>query len=292
MPLAPLMKISRKEKKSCVVIPVYQRISNTCEILSLKQGLKIFHSHPVIFIHPQSFDLSHLDDYRDLHPNINFEQFGDEFFKNTYSYNRLLLNSDFYERFSEYEFMLIYQPDAYVFEDSLDYWCDKGFDYIGAPWFKKFDTSGKEKEFIEVAGNGGFSLRNIVKINDLLKRNLNLTQMIQLRNILAKSRVKSHKKVIFTLGFFANLFRKNSSLGKVYKYICNNATPPNEDYFIASTIPALFPEFKVSKAEEAIAFSFESQPENLYKMNDEKLPFGCHAWEKYSPEFWKKFIKF
>lgn len=285
-------QVSAKEAKSCIVIPVYKKISDACEILSLKQGLKVFQSHPIIFICPNSFKLEWLDEYKNLHPNINFKHFDDNFFKSTLSYNRLLLSADFYNKFSEYEFMLIYQPDAYVFEDQLNYWCNQGFDYVGAPWFRKFDTSGKEKEFIENAGNGGFSLRNITKINNLMQRKLTFIQMINLRKILAKSRIKSNKNIIFTIGFFTSFFSKNSSFNEVCNYICKNATPPNEDYFLAATFPKIFPEFKVAKAKEAIAFAFEAQPENLYKMNGKKLPFGCHAFAKYSPEFWKKFINF
>jgi hypothetical protein len=284
--------VHSKEAKACITIPVYQKISDACEIISIKQGLEIFKSHEITFICPESFDLALLDEFKNLHSNITFEKFDDAYFKSTLSYNRLLLNSDFYQRFSKYEFMLIYQPDAYVFSDLLHYWCDKGFDYVGAPWFKKFDTSGKEKKFITNAGNGGFSLRNVAKINKLMQEKLSLKQMIKLRKILSQSRTISNKNIIFTIGFFASFFNKTNSFNNICNYICNNTNPPNEDYFLATTFPALFPEFNVAKANEAIAFSFEAQPENLYQMNGEKLPFGCHAFAKYSPDFWKKFINF
>jgi len=42
---------------------------------------------------------------------------------------------------------------------------------------------------------------------------------------------------------------------------------------------------------EALGFAFENVPEELYKLNNDQLPFGCHAYEKYSPEFWAKFIE-
>lgn len=42
---------------------------------------------------------------------------------------------------------------------------------------------------------------------------------------------------------------------------------------------------------EALEFAFERFPSEMYKITG-KLPFGCHAWEKYEYEsFWKKFIK-
>lgn len=43
--------------------------------------------------------------------------------------------------------------------------------------------------------------------------------------------------------------------------------------------------------EEAADFSFEANPSYLFSIIG-KLPFGCHAFEKYEyEEFWKKYIK-
>ena len=36
---------------------------------------------------------------------------------------------------------------------------------------------------------------------------------------------------------------------------------------------------------------FELEPRYLYNLNQKKLPFGCHAWEKHEPDFWKNHIK-
>jgi hypothetical protein len=40
---------------------------------------------------------------------------------------------------------------------------------------------------------------------------------------------------------------------------------------------------------EALAFSIEQNPQTGYKILG-KLPFGCHAWERYEPSFWKGII--
>lgn len=111
------------KKQTCIVIPLYKKLSNPKEIISLKQGLKIFNSYPIIFICPNSFNESWLDEYRDLHPKISFEKFSDGDFESVDSYSVLLLKPRFYDRFLDYEFMLIYQTDAYVFKDELEYWC-------------------------------------------------------------------------------------------------------------------------------------------------------------------------
>lgn len=49
-------------------------------------------------------------------------------------------------------------------------------------------------------------------------------------------------------------------------------------------------DFNPAPPEVAMKFSFEVHPEVLYELNDKQLPFGCHAYLKYNPEFWKKFI--
>jgi hypothetical protein len=84
----------------------------------------------------------------------------------------------FYEVFRQYEYMLIYQLDCWVFRDELEMWCDKGYDYIGAPFFVKW--------FVDrgiYVGNGGFSLRKISNIIEYLKRN-NKSKLKQLATLL------------------------------------------------------------------------------------------------------------
>lgn len=276
----------------CILIPIYKSNFSKSELVSIKQGLEVFSSYSVIFVCPKSLDLSELQNLTQSYKNIEYKKLEDENFFSVDSYNRMLLDQNFYQNFAPYEFMLIYQTDAYVFSNELEKWCHSGLDFVGAPWFRKFDVSGKYKDFIPVAGNGGFSLRNITKINDLMTRKLSFKQMLLLRKILAKNRVISHKNLAFTWKFFVTIKNKTNSLGHLCKLICNNGKAPNEDYFFAQTLPLIFPEFISAKATQAISFSFEAQPQTLYQLNDYKLPFGCHAFEKYSPDFWKKFINF
>lgn len=93
--------------------------------------------------------------------------FNEQYFDSVKSYNELMLSVDFYRSFREYQYMLIYQLDAFVFEDQLEYWCNKGYDYIGAPWIKA------NKKFHPTCGNGGFSLRKIDSFIQLLESSPN-----------------------------------------------------------------------------------------------------------------------
>lgn len=62
--------------------------------------------------------------------------FATKYFKNIFMYSRLLLSEHFYSRFSEYEYMLVVQPDVWILseDDKLDYFMQFAYDYIGAPW--------------------------------------------------------------------------------------------------------------------------------------------------------------
>ncbi len=280
-----------QKEKVCIVIPVYQKKFTIFEKTSILQGLRTFQNYDIYFICPISFDESTLDNFRELHSRTKVRKFENRFFKSANSYNELLLKKGFYDIFKKYEFMLIYQTDAYVFKDELEYWCNQNIDYLGAPWFKDFDKKDDEIKFLPTAGNGGFSLRNISKIRSIMHEKLDLKKLREFRKILKKTRAKPKFKFLFDIIFYLRFLLKKNSLDQIIEYVCKNMNCPNEDYFFAWIYPSMFPNLRVATAEEAIPFAFECQPEKLYKLNQNNIPFGCHAWQKYSPEFWKKLIK-
>jgi len=49
--------------------------------------------------------------------------------------------------------------------------------------------------------------------------------------------------------------------------------------------------FTIPLASEAVAFAFEAHPEYLFELNQQQLPFGCHAWQRYNPEFWERMFE-
>ena len=121
-----------------------------------------------------------------------------------------MLSAEFYERFLNSKYLLIYQLDAYVFKDELTAWCNRGFDYVGAPWTikKKYENpiykpvlaiksfiyklKGKPSRYAWLGnkvGNGGLSLRKVdthlkavqnraALIEDFLKRSEQHTDYI------------------------------------------------------------------------------------------------------------------
>jgi len=140
--------------KVAVVVPVYKAELSIQEQMSLFQLQRILRRYPRIFVAPESLSF----DYGEFGWGFDVIRFSDKFFVNVVSYSIMLLSSEFYAAFSDYEYILIYQPDAFVFSDRLMKFCELGYDYIGAPvvpWGSPWQVIGTR------VGNGGFSLRRV-----------------------------------------------------------------------------------------------------------------------------------
>lgn len=141
---------------AAVLIPVYKNELNRSEQISLQQCKKILTRYPVILVAPQTMRVEN----REL-SGLPVERFPEHFFDGISGYNRLMLSREFYQRFERYEYILIYQLDAFVFSDQLQHFCKLGYDYIGAPWLQGYRyITGLERRYLRV-GNGGFSLRRV-----------------------------------------------------------------------------------------------------------------------------------
>jgi Protein of unknown function (DUF5672) len=247
-----------------VTIPIYKETIDEDELISLTQCLKILKRYPIIFFAPKSLNISYYENFCAGKIDFRIKRFDDEYFLSIDSYNKLMLSVGFYYRFKDYKFILIYQLDAFVFRDELDYWCKKNYDYIGAPYLfvdlDKYPISilTKYRKFLRIlnklkiitytyrhVGNGGFSLRNI-------------------------------RKTIL----FLKIFRNKSKKWQL-----------NEDSLFTHYGNLIFPVYKLAPEKEALNFAFESEPAEAYKINLQQLPFGCHAFSKpENKKFWKKLI--
>ena len=144
-------------KKVAVLIPVYLPHVSADEERSFIQSLRVLCSRDVVLVCPIGLDVSYyLELSKKLNVKMHVERFLASFFDGIKGYNRLMLSKCFYERFSNYEYILICQTDAFVFQDVLDDWCEKGYDYVGAPLFGDGFDLKKAR-----VGNGGFCLRRV-----------------------------------------------------------------------------------------------------------------------------------
>ena len=137
--------------KAAVVIPIYKEELDDLEKISLAQVHKVLKNYPIIFVAPEGKNFSYLksDDM--------LVQFHPYFFQSPKTYNQLLLHPFFYELFLNFDYILLYQLDAFVFYDALEDFCRLGYDYIGAAW-PYYAWLGKKIEGkTPRVGNGGFS---------------------------------------------------------------------------------------------------------------------------------------
>jgi hypothetical protein len=267
-----------------VVIPVYKSVPDADEIQSLAQCLSILAAHPIVFVKPYGLDISpYAAVCAQFNQPVEEISFDDFYFQSIAGYNRLLLSKIFYSRFGDYDYMLIYQLDAWVFKDELMEWCAKAFSYIGAPWFVGEDRSNANSDFMEYAGNGGFSLR---RVPDFLK-------VLSMREITKSPTMvlEEYRHFSWPLWFIRVPVMILRMLG-----LRNNSNYErsrfalNEDHYWAYFATKVNPAFKAARAKQAIAFAFECQPARMFELNNSRLPFGCHAWMKYDFNFWKPFI--
>jgi hypothetical protein len=236
-----------------IVIPVYKRFLDDFEQYSLDRSLFSLSGKKgdIFFIAPPS--LNH-DYYSERYPDIPFILFNENYFESIAGYNRLLLSSMFYQRFDDYEFLLILQPDAIILHDDLDFWCGAPFDYVGAPWpdgYELFVNAGRfegnnGKRVKVHVGNGGLSLRRVKKCLSLLAEFEEAKQVFEL-------------------------------------------TGSSEDLFF-SVMGVLSGDFVIPNEITASRFSLELQPSYYFSINGGKLPMGGHAWWKYEIEFWRNLL--
>jgi hypothetical protein len=251
-----------------VLIPIYKSYFGELEEKSFLQCIKVLGDYEIVLVQPEGLDNSYITKKYDT---IIVESFPKHYFANIEGYNELLLSVPFYERFVDTEYILIYQLDAFVFKDELKQWCQKGYDYIGAPWIasekksilsiffnlvaRKFRSKNKnerEQTFFKV-GNGGFSLRKVASHFSIAKKNEK-----------------------FILDFL------NAKEKEIYAI---------EDVFWSLKAPEFDVNFRIPDYIEALKFAIDRKPKLAFELNNNQIPFGCHGITKPKViDFWKPIL--
>lgn len=234
---------------SCaVVIPIYKTHPNSDEVFSIKKSLLNLTDNDVYWVAPESLDISY---YTNEFKVSNVVRFDDKHFTDISGYNRLLVSSDIYIRFFEYEFILICQPDAVILKPELNLWLSTPYDYIGAPWPSGYSLTLSIRK-IPIAegvrctafvGNGGLSLR---------------------RNRACVKLIKEFEDV--------------SSNWHHYGHA--------EDLYYAF-MGSISQNFRLPNIMTAAHFSHDIDPLYLQKLTNFSIPFGVHAWAKYDRKYWE-----
>lgn len=261
-------------QKAVIVIPVHNPKPGLFELISFEQCFKILGNHPIVIITPVGLDLTVYRERIEMFNTIKIKQ---HWLSSVEAYNKLKKSMYFYNLFKQYEYILTYELDAFVFKDELMMWCAKGFDYIGAPWFEKFTEANSTSRIIGV-GNSGFSLRKTKTIKKYLSNYVQKSKRYYSRDPFVK--------LFGIFEFYLNGWLRIFYLNKTVEKFSNEP----EDMFICYRLKMKFPLLNIATVEEAKQFSFEFNPETLYYSNKGNLPFGCHAWWRYDLEFWRPHI--
>ena len=274
--------------KIAIVIPVYKN-PDKWEMISLQQCCKVLGNYHMILVTPKHFDTN---EYQSLWTSYGLslyeERFDDAYFADIQGYNRLLLSQEFYSRFQKHDYILIYQPDAYVFSDKLTEWCKKGYDYVGAPLIGKFEENEYYPEMPVRVGNGGFSLRRVQAYMDYFEGKKNVFTAKQIVDRISMWK-KPYTRVFVWIMMLLGWRNKPFTVARNWKY--------NEDDFWSGVLDGTRYALSKPSPDEALGFAWERFPSACLAERERErrrealLPFGCHAWRKYEYEnFWKEII--
>lgn len=260
-----------------IVVPLYKSHLSSDEHVSINSFLKHLKGHDFHAVVPEYL----VNGVEELPGNFQYTPFPDRYFQNIDSYSRLLLSNKFYATFQKYDYILIAQTDALVLSSDLQAWCEKGWDYMGAPWAKNFKThSGIEFEGV---GNGGFSLRNVASALRVLNAKVSPVADYSLDPKPRWWNWDRVKKVML----FINRLRRFLPKISLEKYLLQHYRGA-EDIFWGKYAKQFDRSFKVASVHEALLFSFEADPAGSLEKTGGRLPFGCHAWARYDRDFWVK----
>lgn len=262
--------MKESQEKVLIIIPVYRDYFDDFEKKSLGSVSKHLKEFQIAFVAPQSLNMSFLNAY-DLDFEYSVFRFEDAFFSDIDGYNQLMLSSGFYQTFLDYKYILICQTDAYIFKNDLNYWLNKDYDYVGAPWLdsknkffshqwrfifnklkKVFGYKEKCYRHINKVGNGGFSLRKTSVFFEIATKE--------------QAQIKT---------FIANKEKENYHV---------------EDVFWSLYVPKLH-DVNIPDYKTALFFCVDRKPQIALELLNNQMPFACHGFNKKGvANFWSKYI--
>jgi hypothetical protein len=262
------------------MVPVHKPEPSADEIMSLQACKKQLHAYHTYLVFPEGMDTTK---YLAVHSGLKLKPVNPVWLSTILHYNKMKYSLEFYLLFRQYNFMLTYELDSYIFHADFERYNVFSFDYIGAPFYEGYLKASPTANFIQ-GGNSGFSIRNIqgcIEVLQTIKKKFQSRWNFYKNIAVRLPRIKYHLNRLTKGKYDAYL------TDKLAFYFADD--PMNEDLVWSQIVPSLYPDFKVADPISSLRFSFEAQPERLLKMNGGQLPLGCHGWIK-NQNFWKDYI--
>lgn len=268
-----------------IVIPIHRLPLDVDELYSLESVRRNLVNYLIDFIMPERLTLIDFE----IKNNERLTRLPNRYFQSPDSYNGLLTSAWFYEQFIDFTHILVCQLDCLIFKNELLHWCLKDWDYIGSPMLKCNGDPENDKDW--VVGNGGLSLRKTASFLRVLKR-------FSPKNTYFKPKTRTCDAPDFERGYFLQESKYRLTFKeRVDSYINGwrvdqevRGFRANEDIFWSLEAAKFDPQFRVAPFDDGRKFAWEKYPAWLYEKNGNELPFGCHAWRKYAPDFWMSYI--
>jgi len=221
-------------------------------------------------------------------PGFTMVRLPSRYFGSSSAHDRLLYKINFYERFSDYNFLLFYHLDSLVFSYKLLDWCKGEFDYIGAPWIHCDDSPWVNKSRV---GNGGLSLLRVEQAIIALRQRYcqePYAYGCDLFNDLAPY------WMVVLLRAVGSKFDPCGLLSRIVQEWDQSRDPTaygrGNDQFWSDKASKYHHGFRVASLEDGLRFAFEVSPKTCLELAGGTMPFGCHAWSRYDREFWTSFL--
>jgi hypothetical protein len=160
-----------------VVTPVWRPGLSDDELIRLRITERAAQSWQRVILHPEGMPIERIQQQL---PSWTYQSCEPHRLSSVQSYSSWLLQSDFYERFRGFEFMLIAQLDSVLLRQPPSAAFD--YDYLGAPWdppwrvivfqgqMRIIRAFGRMWGKKLVVGNGGLSIRRVERFAEAARQ--------------------------------------------------------------------------------------------------------------------------
>lgn len=286
--------MSNQVPTCCIVVPVHSEKWTETEGKAVDRCLDKLSQYDFVFVHKRSLDISRLLENITFNhqkaKSLTFIPVDDCWLYSVRTYNSLMLSQWFYELFTSWDYMLLFQLDAWILGGDLESWLVRGYSYIGAPWANPL--SSQAFGISHGVGNGGLSLR---RVQDMIKMVSSLSY--RLVPVFSPSELASEgllfqqyrdyhillRPLVFTKRF-GRVLLKSIGYHNTLNYFAKVGV--NEDFVLSLYASKVFKWLNLPPAADAAKFSVETNPEDFLRLCGNVVPFGCHGWEKYGRHFY------